>query len=211
MKKLAIFIALWLCFTQTFCQKTVEKHISFAGKESARFDIQIADTIDIATWSKNEVYIKAVVNIDNNKLNDGYQISFPEEGNTVRVKANLIEDYFKGKKSCCNESEIRWQLFIPEKKDFSLETINGNITIRGETSGMKVKSISGFIDLAVPSSKKADIEFSTVTGTVYTDHTLGRGAFSRENSSEIKEKLNNGGPLIKLESVSGDIFFRKAD
>lgn len=210
MRTIAIFIAAWLCYAAASAQQKTEKHISFAGKESVELNIQIADSIELSTWNRNEVFVSASVNINENKDNDAYQISFGEEGKVVDIAANFKKDYFKGKDNCCDKSDIRWKIVIPEKAYFSIETINGNITIAGETQGMKVKSISGFIDLAVPENKKADIEFSTIAGTVYSNHSLVPAAMSSRSHSVIKEKLNNGGQLIKLETISGDIFFRKS-
>jgi hypothetical protein len=210
MKISATIIAVWLCFASTSAQQKTEKHIDFAGKESLQLNIQIADSIDIQTWNKNEIYLKASVNINENKDNEAYLISFDETGNTVEVKANFKKDYFKGKDDCCCKSDIRWKVMVPEKTPFSLETINGNITIAGETREMKVKSISGFIDLAVSKNRQADIEFSTIAGTVYSNHDLVLKDMNKSSHSIIKEQLNNGGPLIKLETISGDIFFRKS-
>jgi hypothetical protein len=210
MRTSAIFIAALVCSSTTFAQQKTEKHIDFAGKESLQLNIQIADSIDLHTWGRNEIYLIASVNINDNKDNDAYQISFGEEGKIVDISANFKKDYFKGKDNCCNKSDITWKIFIPEKADFSIETINGNITIAGETRGMKVKSISGFIDLAVPEDRQADIEFSTIAGTVYSNHNLVLTDMERRGHSVIKEKLNNGGQLIKLETISGDIFFRKS-
>lgn len=211
MKKSAIFIAFWVCLAASFAQTKTEKHINFSGKESLELNIQIADSIDVQSWDKNEVYVTASVNINENKDNDAYLISYSESGNDVEVNANFRKDYFRGKDNCCNKSDIRWKVFIPEKIPFSVETINGNITITGRTGEMKVKSISGFIDLAVPAAKQADIEFSTISGTVFTDHKLTMERRSSGIPSVIKEKLNTGGPLIKLGTISGDIFFRKSD
>jgi hypothetical protein len=211
MKKIAIFIAAWICFTASNGQTKTEKHINFSGKESLALDLQIADSIDIQSWDRNEVYVTASVNINDNKENDAYLISFSDSGSDVEVNANFKKEYFKGKNNCCTTSDIRWKVFIPEKIPISVETINGNITITGRTGEMKIKSISGFIDLAVPASKPADIEFSTISGTVFTDHKLAMEARSKGIPSVIREKLNNGGPPIKLETISGDIFFRKSE
>jgi len=211
MKRSAIFIAAWLCLTPINAQQTSEKHINFSGKESLVLNIQIADTIDVSTWSKNEVYAVASVNINDNKDNDAYQITYEENGTIPRIKAEFKKDYFERKKNCCNESDIRWKVFIPEKTKFSVETINGNITIKGTTGEMKVKTISGFIDLAVAESKKADVEFSTVTGTVYTDLDLSGNKGLHNHSSRFINSLNGGGIPIDLETVSGDIFFRKSN
>ena len=210
MRTIAIIIAAWLCYTSTSAQQKTEKNISFAGKESVELNIQIADSIELHTWNRNEILVSASVNINENKDNEAYQISFGETGKIVDISANFKKDYFKGTNNCCNKSDIRWKIFIPEKAWFSIETINGNITIAGETQGMNVKSISGFIDLAVPENRQADIEFSTIAGTVYSNHSLVPATMSSISHSVIKEKLNNGGQLIKLETISGDIFFRKS-
>jgi hypothetical protein len=210
MRKLAIFIAAWLCFATASAQQKTEKHISFAGKESVELNIRIADSIELQTWNRNEIFVTALVNINDNKDNDAYEISFGETGNMVDIAANFKKDYFKGDDNCCIKSDIIWKIFIPEKTYFSIETINGNITIAGTTLGMKVKSISGFIDLAVPDNRQADIEFSTIAGIVYSNHSLAPETMSSRSHSVIKEKLNNGGQLIKLETISGDIFFRKS-
>ncbi len=211
MKKIAIFIAAWVCFTTSYAQTKTEKHISFSGKESLVLDLQFADSIDLKSWDRNEVYATASVNINENKDNDAYLISYSESGSTVELKATFKKDYFKGRDNCCTKTDIRWKVYMPEKVPFTVETINGNITITGRTGEMNVKTISGFIDLAVPASKPADIEFSTISGTVFTDHRLAMETRSKGISSVIRDKLNNGGPPIKLETISGDIFFRKSD
>jgi hypothetical protein len=211
MRTYAIIIAVWMCFSASSAQTKTEKHIAFSGKEALELNIQIADSIEIQSWDRNEVYVTASVNINENKDNEAYTISFSDAGSDVEVNASFKKDYFNGKKNCCNESDIRWNIFLPEKIPFSVETINGNITIKGRTDEMKVKTISGFIDLSVPASKPADIELSTISGTVFTNHNLAMATKSKRISSTIREKMNNGGPLIKLETISGDIFFRKSE
>jgi len=210
MKINTILVVLWLCFVPTQAQQIIEKHIDFSGKESVSLKIQIADSINVQTWNKNEVYIKASVNINENKDNEAYLTSFDEAGKTITVNANFKEKYFKGKNNCCNKTDIYWQVYIPEKIRFSVETINADITITGQTSGMSVKDISGYIDLAVPVDKKANLEFSTVTGTMYSNHELALNKTHGGIPSKIVEKLNNGGALIKLETISGDIYFRRS-
>jgi hypothetical protein len=211
MKTVTILVFIWLCFGTIQAQQIIEKHMDFSGKESISLKIQIADSINVKTWNKNEVYVKASVNINENKDNDAYVTSFDETGKTVVVNANFRDKYFKGKKNCCNNANIYWQIYIPDKTKFSVETINADITITGQTREMNVKSISGYIDLAVPANRQADIDFSTISGTMYSNHEL---ALNKQHSgvpSKIIEKLNNGGDPIKLETISGDIFFRKSN
>ncbi|MBK7134527.1 MAG: DUF4097 family beta strand repeat protein [Bacteroidales bacterium] len=211
MKKITIIVVIWLCFASVQAQQIIEKHLSFSGKESVNLKIQIADSIKIITWNKNEVYVKASVNINENKDNEAYETSFDETGKSVTVNASFRENYFKGKNNCCNESDIYWQIYIPENTRFTVESINADITITGQTTEMRVKSISGYIDLAVPSDKKADVDFSTISGRMYSNHNLALNKQNKGIPSRINDKLNNGGPPIKLETISGDIYFRKSN
>jgi hypothetical protein len=211
MKTSTLLVVLWLCFIPVMAQKIIEKHIDFSGKESLSLKIQIADSINIQTWNKNEVYVKASVNINENKDNEAYVTSFDESGNSLVVNARFKEDYFKGKKNCCNEENIYWQVFMPEKTRFAVETINADINVTGKTSEMNVKSISGSIDLSVPSSKQADLDFSTISGRMFSNHELALTKMHSGIPMKIAEKLNSGGVPIKLETISGDIFFRKSN
>jgi len=127
------------------------------------------------------------------------------------VFTNFKEKYFKGRNNCYNETDIYWQIYIPEKTKFSVETIDANITITGQTREMNVKSISGYIDLTAPAGKQADIDFSTISGRMYSNHELALNNMHSGVPLKITEKLNKGGAPIKLETISGDIFFRKSD
>ena len=211
MKTGTILVVAWLCCGSIRAQQIIEKHMDFSGKESLSLKIQIADSIRILTWNKNEVYAKASVNINENKDNEAYVTSFDESDNSVTVSAKFRDKYFKGRNNCCNNTDIYWQIYIPAKTRFSVETINASITITGQTTEMNVKSISGYIDLAVPASRQADLEFSTISGTMYSDHELSLKKRRNGIPSEIVEKYNNGGPPIRLETISGDIFFRKSN
>jgi hypothetical protein len=211
MKTGTILVVVWLCFGTAQAQQIIEKHLDFSGKESISMKIQIADSIDIQTWNKNEVYVKASVNVNDNKDNAAYETSFDETGKTVSVKANFKENYFKGKKNCCNQTDIYWQIYIPEKTKFSVETINADVTIKGQTREMNVKSISGYIDLTEPAGKQADLDFSTISGRMYSNHDLALNKMHSGIPMKINGKLNSGGDPIKLETISGDIYFRKTN
>ena len=211
MKTITILVVVWLCFFPVEAQQIIEKHMDFSGKESLTLKIQIADSINIQTWNKNEVYIKASVNINENKDNEAYLTSFDESGNSLTVNAKFRDKYFNGKNNCCNKTDIYWQIFMPEKTKFSIETINADITITGQTQEMKVKSISGSIDLSVPSNKQAFLEFSTISGRMYSNHEIALNKLHSGIPLKISEKLNNGGDPIRLETISGDIYFRKSN
>ena len=101
MKAATFLVVFWMCFATSQAQQIIEKQIDFSGKESISMKIQIADSINIQTWNKNEIYIKASVNVNENKDNEAYITSFDDSGKTILIKANFKDNYFKGKKNCC--------------------------------------------------------------------------------------------------------------
>jgi hypothetical protein len=210
MKSTILFIIGWVFLSHTLAQKSIEKHINFSGKEKLVLNIQIADSIRIHTWNKPEVYAKAVINVNDNKENEAYITNFDDAGNDVHIKANFEDGYLKDKKNCCMEAEIYWELYIPEKTVFSIETINGDIMIDGVTTEINAKSISGFIDLAMANNRQADLEMKTISGTLYTDLDINASSSEKSFPVVVKHKINNGGVPVNLETISGDIFVRKS-
>jgi hypothetical protein len=195
-------------------QKIVEKHINYSGKESVKMNIQIADSIKINTWNKNEVYVKASINVNENKDNDLYLVNFDEAGSQVGITSKFDSDKTKqrskDKNNCCNyESEIYWEVFVPENAGISVETISGNLIITGKTAALKAYTISGFIDLAFPEQDKADFRISTITGTIYTNIDMKPDTRSKSGGSDISTAYNGGGKDVNLKTISGDIYLRK--
>jgi len=170
MKKSLAFTLLWLIVLPVMAQKQIEKSISFSGKESIELTIEITDSIIINTWNKPEILAKASININDNKDNDAYRTTFSKEGENIIISASIEKYYFIDNNcNCCCEGMIIWKINIPENTPFSLETINGNVTIAGSTTEVRAKTISGFIDWEVTPGRKADLEMKTITGTMYSD------------------------------------------
>lgn len=206
-----IIFCMLSCFTHA--QQIIEKHLAFTQGKAIKLNIQIADSIRIITWNKNEVYTKASVNINNNKDNDVYVTEFDDKGNTIEVKANFDDKRKAGYNDschcCCNyKSNIYWDVYIPEQSGFSVETIDGNIIIEGNTKEINAHSISGFIDLSFPASRKADLKMSTISGTIYTDLAMDNTS-KRNSGNDVDTEYNGGGEDVELGTISGDIFLRK--
>ncbi len=211
MKWVTILIVVWLCSATAEAQKIIEKHLDFSGKESVELKIQIADSINVKTWNKNEVYVKASVDINDNKDNEVYTTSFSETGKTLKVDAGFRGKDLKKDNNCCNKSDIYWEIMLPENAVFNIESIDANVTISGKTGELKVKTISGSIDLSASGKKDADIDLSTISGRVFSDLDLNPEKSQGSIPVRIRGKMNKGGNPVKLETISGDIFLRKAE
>jgi len=220
MKNIINIIVICLVATVASAQKIIEKRISLSQGSSVRLNIQIADSIRIIAWDKNEAYVKATVDINDNQNNDDYKWTFDSTGNSFEVHSRF--DFPKGRGCCgnsndcncnCNcRSNINLVVYVPANANLNVETINGNITITGRTAEVLAKSISGYVDMAVSPDSKADVKLSTITGTMYSDMNLNLDEKNakRVGGSHIDTELNGGGKEIHLETISGDIYLRKA-
>ena len=231
MKKNILFALLCIGFLTTRAQKIIDKHIPFSPKDFVAMNFQISDSIRIMTWKKDEVYIHSSIDVNDNQDNDDYKMVFEESGQMVNVSAKLDGNHIRRRRSgdstrrsgdttinlnncccCCDNyrTHIIHVVYVPENVDFSVETINGNITIVGNTAEIRAKSISGFIDLAIASERKADLKMHTISGTMYSNIELPASRRIKQvGGGTVSAELNSGGKPIVLETISGDIFFRK--
>ncbi len=198
-------------------QTIIEKHIPYTQNESVSLNIQIADSIKIIPWDKDEVYVNASVNVNDNKDNDQYQWTFENSGNEITIRAKFPEDYFRSRQgnnsccSCCDDIRVYCEVHIPTGAGLHIETINGDLILAGVSKEIHAKTISGFIDMAAPSALKADMQFKTVTGTVFTNFMLNTGTSQHSGPTNFSASLNGGGNPIELETISGNIYFRKIE
>lgn len=214
MKYIITILLLHFIALELSAQKIVEKHVNLSPTGSVNLNIQIADSITIRTWSKKEAYVRATVNVNDNKNNDDYKWDFDETGGSLDVKAKF--DFPKGRLNNCdcnNKTEINCVIYIPENTNLAVETINGNITISGQTAETKAKSISGFVDMSISPQRSAEVKLNTITGTMYSDFNFSEKDknMKRVAGTAINSNLNGGGSnLIHLETISGDIYFHKS-
>ncbi|QKG56177.1 DUF4097 family beta strand repeat protein [Hymenobacter sp. BRD128] len=106
--------------------------------------------------------------------------------------------------------------------DLLLSALTGPVNVRSVSGDVKLNqvsgsaieamSVSGDVDLSWPPAKAAELSLKSISGEVYADPAV---SFSNLKArSYVGYQLHGsyghgGGPLVKLESVSGDIFFRK--
>ena len=96
-------------------------------------------------------------------------------------------------------------------------SVSGNVTVRYATVGKSPSSISivsGEVDVAMPANSKATLQLRTISGEVYTDFDIAMGKeagdLRRVGGQTVEGSVNGGGTRISLQSVSGDVFVRKA-
>jgi len=108
---------------------------------------------------------------------------------------------------------------------FTVNTISGDVEVVfdkiSQSEPTSLASVSGLIDVTLPSSEKANIEISTINGNVFNNLDLKSTTKSVEKDRQAygltalrtqggnSYNLNGGGQKVYLKSVSGNIYLRK--
>jgi hypothetical protein len=96
-----------------------------------------------------------------------------------------------------------------------LSTIAGNINVKfgivNTSKPFSINTVSGEIDITMPSRLAADIDLGTVTGSMYSDFDFNQNSkdLNRVGGNHLNYKMNGGGTKFSIVTVSGNIYLRK--
>lgn len=232
MKRLGLLvITCLLVFTSLQAQqKTVEKTLNVPTNKKVDLKLKFGNDIKITAWEKKEVFIKVTYEINGGKLNDALDLTFASDNESARAEVDLNQEILKnGRAEDCPDGSnninrsynngqgytscltINYEIMVPRDANLQVETINGNVVLRGVTGPVVAKSISGFVDMDWPVKKGAAVAMKTISGEVFSDIDIDF-LNKKENpivGYELKGSLNGGGSELTLHSISGNIYFRK--
>ena len=232
MKKILIAAVLGAACVPALAQKIIDKKLPYESGKTVNLNLRFGDSIQVRYWDKPEVSVHMSVKINQNKLNDAFLVTSSSTADEVILKTDFDKEKIKegkgedcpGEKSSWSSddgnnryyvcSEINYQVTLPRNARLQLETINGNIDIQGATAAVAAKTISGFVDMTWPKSRGANVAMKTITGEVYSDLDID---FSNKKDKNpivgylLEGKFNGGGPDVKLESISNNVYLRKKD
>jgi hypothetical protein len=209
--------------SNTFAQKIIEKTLPYNAAQKIDMNLKFGDHIQVNAWDKIEV--------NGGKLNDALLMNFTSDKDAIRVLVDFDKQLIKqGRREDCPSqdgsfrgyhdgnnyicSTITYQVYIPKGASLEMETISANIDLKEVTGSVHAKSISGYVDLHWPSKQGASVAMKTITGEVYSD--LDINFMNKKDTPQIvgyllKGTLNGGGPEVHLESISNDVFLRRAN
>ncbi|MFC6996346.1 hypothetical protein [Rufibacter roseus] len=226
-------LLLWGSLAAYAQKKVVEKTLPVPATNKVKLNFKFGDNIKVTAWDKKEAYVKVTYEINGGTLNEALQLTFTPGKDQLQVLADLNEDLLKNsnftgdcpegysmtfstyvkekiEKGSC--TRIDYEVFLPRNTDLTLETINGDIELRGFTGPINAKSISGFVDMDWFQQKGATVALKTITGEVFSDVNIeftGKRETMPIVGYQLKGNVNKGGPAIKLETISNNIYFRQ--
>jgi len=216
-----LFLFLGAALTAQITERIIENTYDLPASKKVILDFKFAKMVTVKTWDRNALGLKTILRRSDESMDDIHQMTVRESGSSLRINTTYDTDEDRwgeyrcwdcdeGRSEACMCFSVSYEILLPADADLELETISGDFEIRGLEGPVRAKSISGFVDFGLHRDANADLRFSSVTGEIYTDFEI----LSLDNSStpyskRLTSTLNGGGPLISLETVSGDIFFRK--
>jgi hypothetical protein len=230
MKNIILLVLLSFLSFRLFAQKVIDKKLPYSEGQLVNLNLRFGDSIQVRYWDKDEVSVKIEVTINSGKLNDALLVTYGRTKEETSLKTDFDQNMlYEGKAEDCpgNKnhsfsehdgkryyvcSKINYQIYLPRQAKLKLETINGNIDIEGASTAVFAKTISGFVDMTWPKAKGANLAMKTVTGEVYTDFNIDFKTKKQKNpivGYPLDGVLNGGGPEIRLESVSNNVYLRK--
>ena len=234
MKKLLLLLLVGLLISPAFAQRIIQKTMPVSPDQLVNLNLRFGDSIQVRYWDKPDLSVRISVTINNGKLDDALVVTTNSTDQEVSLKTDYDKEKLKeGKAEDCPGngkgshwrtdqdgkeyyvcSKINYQVYLPRQAKLKVETINGNIDIQGATASVSAKTISGFVDMSWPKTKGANVAMKTITGEVYSDMDISLKNKKEKNPMvgyQLEGTLNGGGPIVRLESISNNIFLRKKD
>ncbi len=235
MKKFAtLWVAALMGLTIT-AQKTIEKHIDFKN-QYIDMELKFASEIEVKTWDRPTVYIKADVTMETEKYQDMFQVIVDESGTKVHIGDNseaifkkMQEDYEKehGKKqryfNIGDEYEFNYVLYIPKNARFKISSINGNLKsdlIEGDfkadliNGNIAIAKYGGTLDLSTINGEidlhmvNTSLTAETIHGHIFADEKLKFRSEDKMVGQKIEGRTQNAAHKLRLNTINGNMYLR---
>lgn len=229
---LAFLVVLIGCTASLAQQRVVERTFTLDPDGKVELELKFGEVISVKAWDKKEVSFRAVIEINGGRLNDALVLDYDERDGRLTITADYDKYRIQeGRRGDCPDghystmswnrkdgeyavcSDIIYEVYIPRDAGLKVESISSDIELTGLQGPIHAKTISGFVDLSWPEQRGAELSMKTVSGEVYSGldnlNLLNKKGAAPLVGYELRGSIGRGGPIVKLESISGNIYLRK--
>lgn len=236
MKKTVLVLLMGLISIIASAQKIIEKNIDYTG-QFIDVEVKFASLIEVKTWDKPTVYLKATIDTEDNKYQDLYKLNIDEGSSTISIESEA-EPVFRAFQDEWNSNnpnkkrryyntgdmyEFNYVLYIPKNARFKVSSINGDLkseVIEGEfeadliNGNIDIATYSGQLDLSTINGEidlkmmNADLVAETIHGDIYADEKLKFNSTDRHVGQKISGSLGKASNRLRLNTINGNMYLR---
>lgn len=236
MKNLVSILLFGLISLTASAQKIVEKNIDY-NNQFIDVEVKFASLIEVKTWDKSTVYLKASIDTEDNKYQDRYELNINKGSSTISIESEA-EPVFKAfhdewnknnpgkKKRYYNTGdmyEFNYVIYVPKNARFKISSINGDLKSEVIEGEFEADLINGDIDIAKYSGEldlstingEIDLKMTnvkmvaeTIHGDIYADEKLKFNSTDRHVGQKISGSLGNASNRLKLSTINGNMYLR---
>ena len=223
-------LILFIC-VQIQAQTSIEKKIPINNIKNISIELPYANSIEIETWDQKYISIRAIVNIEEGKLDDHFKLKVVERFNSLEIastynklfkKKKSFFDFFsnKNKATIITQSakdekividgitiEATYSIYIPKDLELNLKSSTGNVSIVNFIGDLSTDIVSG--DITVD-EYQGNMKLKTVSGKIDIK-------INQTDALEIETiigkifKANRISRLVIGEKLIGSLATRKSD
>ncbi len=209
---------LWIILSGLGCltgvaQTTYQENAAISSQKQININFPFTDEIVIKTWDKEEAFIEAKVTI--NEGEDDAMFAIKKSVSGTEINFSMDEEQWKANEKKKNNwtSDIFVTVYLPASMEVNAHTISGNIVAHYFDQPLKLKTISGDIDLTIDNNKGLDFHAKTISGDIFSDLEVtfpqGKDGLRKFVGMDVNGRIQQGGKVSKFETISGNVFLRK--
>jgi hypothetical protein len=235
MKNIKATLLLALISLSMNAQRVIEKNLDYSGQAIA-LDVKFASEIEVRTWDKQSVYLKATLQTEEGKYLDLYELDVQEREKEIRITSNA-EPVFKQfheewKREHPDQKyrsyngdmyDFQYVMFIPKGTQCKVSSINGNLKATIFEGDLTTDLINGNIDIA---RYKGTFELSTINGeidlkmsntslvaetihgNIYADESLDLKTTDKHIGQKVEGNFDNPASNLRLNTINGNMYLR---
>jgi len=181
--------------------KTINKTFTVAPGGNLRLDADEGDITIVGTES-SEVSVHITARGTEERVGR-YDVTFSEEGNTVRIDGRQNRHYFQLFNNA--EFEVRYEIQVPAAFNLDLHTAGGDISLANIEGRVEGETSGGDIDLA---SLDGKVRMSTSGGNVALRHSTGEFVLETSGGNMKGDSISGS---IRMETSGGNIDLHESD